>query len=381
MSTMTSPQLDHPTLTAATDIATLAGALADHPPDRDELPEQVVQASRTAGLYRLCLPSELGGLATPLPLTVSIIERLSTADGSTGWCTAVANAGASLLSGVDESEARVIAADPENLLIAGGFPPIGRARRVGDTYELSGRWPFASGAVAANWFLGGILITPDDGSAPTARVAFFPAHQARIIRNWDVIGLRATGSHDVSADKITVPALRSTTLFGGPRWSNDPIAAIPFFSLGSMLAAVPLGIAKRALDELALLAATKVPFGQQHPLAHDPVFQDRTAAMLTRLGAARAYLLERTDILWQHALTGSVPPEVQAQTALAVSEAVDAALEIVTFTHRCGGTTTIRNPHILTRCLHDVFAASRHAAFQPTARRTAARTFLGLPPE
>ncbi|MFC9994181.1 acyl-CoA dehydrogenase family protein [Nocardia sp. NPDC127526] len=275
----------------------------------------------------------------------------------------------------------MIAADPENLLIAGGFPPLGRARQQGDTYELSGQWPFASGCASATWFLGGILLTPDDGTPPTARVAFFPAHQARIIRNWNVIGLRATGSHDVSAENITVPTGRSTTLFGAPRWSDDPLAAIPFFSLGSMLAAVPLGLAQRALDELALLAATKIPFGQQHPLAHDPVFQDRMGTMLARLGATRAYLLDRTDNLWQHALTGFVPPDVQATTSLAVTETVDAALEIVNFAHRCGGTATIRTPHTLTRCLHDVFAAGRHAAFRPSARRAAARAFLGLPPE
>ncbi|WP_067544958.1 acyl-CoA dehydrogenase family protein [Nocardia crassostreae] len=340
-----------------------------------------MRAARAAGLYRLCLPSEVGGLATPLPVIVSIIERLSIADGSTGWCTAVANAGVSLLSGVDEAEARTIAANPENLLIAGGFPPLGRARQVGEFYELSGRWPFASGCVAADWFLGGVLVAPADGGMPSAQVVFFPAKQARIIRNWDVIGLRATGSHDVAVETITVPARRSTTLFGAQRWSADPIAAIPFFSLGSMLAAVPLGIAQRALDELARLAATRVPFGQQQPLAHDPLFQDRMGAMLARLASARAYLLECTDKLWQFALTGAVPPAVQAETSMAVGVTVDAALEVVTFAHHSAGTAAIRNPHILTCCLNDALAASRHAAFRPAASRTAARAFLNLPPE
>lgn len=381
MHALTAPQIDDSTLAAATDIADIARALADQPIDRDELPEEVVRASRAAGLYRLCLPSELGGKSLPLPLIVSIIERLSAADGSTGWCTAVANAGASLLAGVDEEEARAIAADPENLLIAGGFPPIGQARRLGDSYELSGRWPFASGCAAADWYLGGVLVEPVDGGAPAARVAFFPAHQARIIRNWDVIGLRATGSHDVSVEKITVPVRRTTTLFGAPRWSGDPIAAIPFFSLGAMLAAVPLGIAERALEELGLLAATKVPFGQRQPLAHEPIFQDRTGAMLARLGAARAYLFERTEDLWQSAITDAVTPEVQVEMSLAVGEVVETALEIVNFAHRSGGTASVRNPHVLTRCLNDVFTASRHAVFRPTARRNAARAFLGLSPE
>lgn len=103
--------------------------------------------------------------------------------------------------------------------------------------------------------------------------------------------------------------------------------------------------------------------------------------MLARLGAARAYLFERTEDLWQSAITDAVTPEVQVEMSLAVGEVVETALEIVNFAHRSGGTASVRNPHVLTRCLNDLFTASRHAAFRPTARRNAARAFLGLPPE
>ncbi|MBF6545675.1 acyl-CoA dehydrogenase family protein [Nocardia brasiliensis] len=381
MGVATSPPIDDPALAATAEVAELARALADEPIDRDRLPDEVVRAARRAGLYRLCLPSELGGSGTPMPLIVAIVERLAFADGSTGWCAAVANAGASLLSGVAEREARIIAADPETLVIAGGFPPLGQARQHGDDFEVSGRWPFASGCTAATWFLGGIQVVSADGGAPGARVAFFPADQARIIRNWDVLGLRATGSHDVAAERLTVPVHRSTTLFGAPRWSADPLAAIPFFALGSLLAAVPLGVAARALDELRLLSSTRVPSGQRHSLAEDPVFHDHLGTMLTRLGAARAYLFERTEFLWQSAVAGAVPPAVQAEVSMAVGAAVDAALEVVQFAHRSAGVAALRNPHILTRCHNDVVAASRHAAFRPTSRQAGARSFLGLPPE
>ncbi|WP_167837674.1 acyl-CoA dehydrogenase family protein [Nocardia altamirensis] len=372
---MTSPHLASTSIR----VAEIARALADQPIDRDELPAEVVAELRATGLYRLCLPAELGGHSLPLPETVSIIERLSYADGSTGWCTVVANVSASLLAGVAESEARLIAADPESLLIAGGFPPIGQAEQVGDSYRLSGRWPFASGCLTADWFLGGVMVAPVDGGAPAPRVAFFPASEARIIRNWDVIGLRATGSHDVAAEQITVPMRRTTTLFGGPRWSNDPIAAIPFFALSPLLAAVPLGIAQRAVDELGQLATTRVPLGQRQSIAHDPAFQDQLGTVLARLGALRAYLLDSADTLWHSALTGAVTPPIQASTSMVAAEAIETALAAVHFAHRAGGTTSIRNPSVLTRCLNDVLAASRHAVFRPTARRNAARALLGLP--
>ena len=379
---MTSVQLEPDVRAGAGRVAELARTMADELAVCDQLPTAIVQASLDAGLYRLCLPAELGGLSVPLPETVSILEQLAHADGSVGWCTVVANAGVSLLAGVDEEQAGIVAADPARLVIAGGFPPTGRVTRTGDTYELTGRWSFASGCSAATWFLGGMMVGPtDDTPTPTPRVAFFPAEHVEIIRNWDVTGLRATGSHDVAVANVGVPVARTTSLFGGPRWSSDPIAAVPFFGLGSLLAAVPLGIAQRAIDELGTLAAERVPMGQAQPLAHDPAFQDQLGSVLARLHAARAFLYQQTNETWQTALAGTVTPAAQAGNALAVGEVVEAALEAVQFAHRAGGTATIRNSNVLARCLNDVMVASRHAGFRPTGRRNAARVVLGLPPE
>jgi len=183
----------------------------------DELPEGVVRASLAAGLYRLCLPGELGGLRVPLADSVSVIERLSYADGSVGWCTTVANVSASLLAGIDETHAREIAAEPDLLCIAGGFPAVGRGRLDGANYQLTGRWSFASGCTTATWLLGGMLVAPAGlPDSPRALISFFPAEQARIVPNWEVSGLRATGSHDVLVDAIDVPAGRTTPLVGGP---------------------------------------------------------------------------------------------------------------------------------------------------------------------
>jgi len=92
-----------------------------------------------------------------------------------------------------------------------------------------------------------IAASPGEPPAPPF-VAFFPAAQARIIPNWDVIGLRATGSHDVTVNAISVPEGRTCPLIG-PVWSTDPIANIPFFVRGALLmAGVPLGVAAHALE-------------------------------------------------------------------------------------------------------------------------------------
>lgn len=346
--------------------------------EADRLPDPVVRACLTAGLYRLCLPGELGGARVPLPDTVDVIERLSYADGSVGWCAAVANVGASLLAGIDPAHAKEIAAEPDRLCIAGGFPAAGRGEPVDGGIRVSGHWSFASGAYAATWLLGGMMVAPAGAEdAPRWLIGFFPAAQARIVPNWQVIGLRATGSHDLVAREITVPEGRTTPLIG-PRWSADPIAAVPFFSLGVMLGAVPLGIARRALDELARLARDKVRFGQPEPLAHDPAFQDGFTQVLTRLGAARSYLTQQAGEVWRTAVAGQVTPAAQAGATMALGEAADAALDAVHFAHRAAGTSAIRADSPLTRCLVDTMVATRHVAFSQFFRRDAGRQHLGL---
>jgi len=345
----------------------------------DHLATELVAAARAAGLFRMCLASELGGLRVPLPTAIEIIEDLAYADGSLGWCVAVANIAASRLAFIDEAEARVVAAEPDKLIIAGTFPPYGRGRRTADGYELSVRCTFASGCTAATWFVGGIMAEQADGTS-TPLIAYFPASQGRIVRNWDVIGLRATGSHDVVADNVTVPAGRTTMTLGGPRWSADPISAVPFLGFTALVAAVPLGIARHAMTELTTVAAGKTAFGQQQTLINDPVFQGRFAAVLARLRAARDFLFHRADAVWQQAQDGALTAEARASVLLAVGEAGQAALAAARFAHEAVGTTSIRTDSMLTRCLNDVVVATRHVSFSPTAGQVAGRVALGLPP-
>lgn len=360
-------------------VTVLARQYADQLATFDRLPTELVEASLDAGLYRLCLSDELGGLGVPLPDTLAAIAKLSYEDGSLGRCTVVANAGASLLAGVEETEARRIAADPERLCIAGGFPPMGRGRLAGDSYVVSGRWSFASGCTAATWLLAGMMAESADGRDPRPLVTFFPVDQATIVPNWDVIGLRASGSHDVTAEEVVVPTARTTSLFSGPRWASDPIAAVPFFGTAPLLAAVPLGCAERALDEIASLAASKARFGQPLPMAHDPAFQLEHASVRARLNAARHYLLDRTEEIWRTATAGAVSPAALSDAFLAVAEASEAALAAAQFAHRAAGTSSIGSGHVLTRCLHDAMVATRHAVFHNTLRQSG-RTLLGLPP-
>jgi 2-polyprenyl-6-methoxyphenol hydroxylase-like FAD-dependent oxidoreductase len=70
---------------------------------------------------------------------------------------------------------------------------------------------------------------------------------------------RGTGSHHLSLPGVQVPAEHLAAPFFEPARHDGPLWRIPLITLAAMfLAAVPLGVARRALDEFAAIATSKV---------------------------------------------------------------------------------------------------------------------------
>ena len=181
--------------------------------------------------------------------------------------------------------------------------------------------------------MGGFVL---DGDAPRMvpergpdwRLAWFPAAAGEVVDHWDVMGLRATGSNDVVAQSVPVPEELTTSPFFEPARHDGPLWRLPFFTLaGIALVGVPLGIARRALDELAALAPTKVRAGTAEPIAHDTAALVAMARAEARLRAARAFVFDEIGSLWVTAVHGDVPSITQqASLRLAALEVMHAAL-------------------------------------------------------
>src|SRR3954451_22497043 len=73
-------------------IAEVQRVVADHADDIEKgrrLPDAVVAAYRQAGVNRLAMPVELGGLEAPVRETLAALAAISSVDGSAGWCAAI----------------------------------------------------------------------------------------------------------------------------------------------------------------------------------------------------------------------------------------------------------------------------------------------------
>src|SRR5262249_24026155 len=144
----------------------------------------------------------------------------------------------------------------------------------------SGQYRFGSGASHANWFFAGVTVFENGeqrmlpNGAPELRVCYAPRDTITMLDNWDVVGMFATGSNDYKVAEqffpIDMSMERSVTV---PRRGGSlfKIGLIGIAYLGH--AAVALGLAKRSLEELADIAATKTRADYTGTFSSDPVFR------------------------------------------------------------------------------------------------------------
>src|SRR4051812_1303033 len=75
---------------AAEQLAATAAELASEGERERRLPAPLVAELAEAGLFRLCVPSALGGLEAHPATLVRAVEALARGDGAAGWCVAIA---------------------------------------------------------------------------------------------------------------------------------------------------------------------------------------------------------------------------------------------------------------------------------------------------
>ena len=261
------------------------------------VPTHMVEALAQAGLLQMYLPRSMGGPELPPLVVYRVIETISRADGSIGWCTMIATAVSSSICGLEAGIGRAMVGCPADARMAGSIRPMGRARRVDGGYRIEGQWDFASGVSHARWLMAPCILWDGDkpmrGAAgtPLARIFWVPAQSANILDTWRVLGLRGTGSHDFSIADVFVPDSHSSEL-GAPPHEKGPLYNVRMHLswIWTATAANALGIARGAFDAFRELAAAKSSTMSTALLRDRPLVQARVAEAEAIVSAARAYV-------------------------------------------------------------------------------------------
>ncbi|MET9431218.1 acyl-CoA dehydrogenase family protein [Streptomyces sp. NPDC003036] len=366
-------------LTAARDMA---GKIGTHSADIEldrALPAAVTDALRDAGLFRIGLPAHLGGVRLPFPDIAAVVEEVAYADTATGWCLAIGNTNA-FLAWLEPDAARELTRG--GAVLAGSTAPVGTAdpTGTGSAVRLTGRWSFCSGVPHADLVMAGYRERGAAGPPVDARVAFVPAPSATVHDTWDTMGLRGTASHDVSLAGVEVPLSHTVSLQGPAPHGAELHRLSALNILMVLLAGVPLGAARRALEETAALAAAKRRPGSSSPLLDEAETLTALLRAEAAVGAARAFTHEVLGRTWDVLAAGDTPsPELRARVAAAVGHALETCRAAATTALRLAGTSALRTDHPLQRCVRDLHAAGQHFAFSDDMAQRHARTRFGLP--
>src|SRR5262245_11277278 len=347
--------------------------------ERDRrLPLELVRTLARIGVFRLCVPRALGGEEAEPGSLLAVLEELARADGSTGWCAMIGATSGLVSAYLPEAEARAIYGTSPDVVTGGVFAPTGRAVQEHGAYRVSGRWRFASGCQHCDWLMGGCMIS-DDGP-PRARMVLFPTTDAEIVDTWTVSGLRGTGSHDVVVRDLRVPVTRSVSITHDRPVACGALYAFPVFGLLSLgIAAVALGIARRALDEIEALVGAKTPTASRRRLAERSTVQSQVAEAEALLGAAGAFLREVVEEAWAAARTsGAIGVPLRARVRLAATHATAASARAVDVAYTTGGGTSVYADSPLQRAFRDVHVVTQHMMVAPATWELAGRVLLGL---
>jgi alkylation response protein AidB-like acyl-CoA dehydrogenase len=357
------------------------------------LPAHLIEKMKHAGFFAMSMPKAWGGPETD-PLTqLRIVEQLSYADGSVGWCTMIGCDSGYFTAFLDQDVARAMYPDIR-VSTASALTLTGRAVKANGGYRVSGRWPFSSGCLDAAWIVGGCVVYAgdqelrDSEGVPVSLQCFFRPEEIEILDTWHTTGLRGSGSNDFAAQDVFVPEERTFSLQKPAIRRSEPLYALPMAIL-LKFATVPIGIARAAIDELIDAAGrrpTRLTVIGGKPttaklLRDEPFVQDAVARAEATVGSARSYLYDITAELWAALLRGDNPDrKLGARWSLAMANAFRASAEAVELMYKARGGSAVYLGGRLDRCLRDVLTINQHVIVSLKGYEMAGRTLLGLEP-
>ena len=339
-----------------------------------ELPSDVVDELSRRGLLRMALPAAYGGPEVDPLDQLTAIEELSYADGAAGWCAAISSTTSSLSWFLPPEWASEIFADPF-AAYGGAFAPTGQARQGDGGWTCDGRWAWGSGTRHCAWITGGC--TTDTGEF---HLMFFRADQVHILDTWDPLGLGGTGSNDFEVAGAWVPHGRSIRPGVDRHAVDPPLARFPNFGfLAACIAAVTVGLARRAVDELVAIAGAKTPMLARSRLSEYAPAQLEVAGADASVRAGRALLHHEVGTVWDVVRRGDrVSVHERSAIRLACAYAAGECAAAVDRCHRAAGGSSVPRSSPLARALRDVHTATQHLMLSDRNVLTHGRLLFGV---
>ena len=363
-------------------------AAADRIEAERRIVPDVVAALHEAGIFHMLLPPSLGGGGADIVAFNEVIQTIAAADASTAWCVGQQVASTQAAGYLDPKIAREIFGPPHGAVAWG--PPAGAKAVVTDGgYKVTGRWRFASGSGHCPWIGGHSAVIERDGKPrldakghPVMRTLLFRKDEAKWTDIWHTVGLRGTGSNQYEVNDLFVPDAYTT-------WRDEPadrtndgaLYNIPLLTLyGIGFSGVGLGLARGSLDAFMALANSKTGRAGRGVMRDNPVIQSDVAKVSGGLHAARAFLREMLEEIWQAVNKDGASLDQRARLRLAITGALDQSVRVVDFAYTAAATSAIFTGSPFERRFRDMHTVTAQGQAHMSNFESAGQALFGIEP-
>ncbi|HUZ78861.1 MAG TPA: acyl-CoA dehydrogenase family protein [Chloroflexota bacterium] len=348
------------------------------------LPEETNDQFVKAGFYRILQPRRFGGYEFGLPTFVRVMMEIGRGCPSSAWVLALTAGHAHMFSAFFPEKAQLeVYGTTGEFRGPSSTPPRVTATPVDGGFRASGAWEYASGIDISTHFIGGIGVVREgpDGPRSEPRMAVLNRADYTIVDDWDVVGMRGTGSRRVVVADVFIPDYRT---IAPPRDAvnarNAPGRGLhpnPFYVAGRLtsillleMAAVAVGVARGALDIYeADLCARKMAYPPYSSRSELPEYQRHYGDAWATIRVAEAAVLKIADdyvACCQREVDEGVPfsDEMDSQLQLLEQYATKMASDAVDLMFKTSGTSAAKTGSRLQRYFRDMSVLMTHMAAQ-----------------
>jgi 3-hydroxy-9,10-secoandrosta-1,3,5(10)-triene-9,17-dione monooxygenase len=353
--------------------------------------QENIDALTDAGAFKVTVPRRFGGYQMTIREKLDVSAAVAESCGSTAWVVALINV-CSWMAGVlpEQAQQDIFGANP-NAKVAGVLNPSADVRKVSGGYQVSGKWPWASGSLHADWALVGIVVPDVDGNQVDQALAFIPMNELSIEDTWFVAGMKGTGSNTIVAQDVLVPEHR---LYSVPRaieneyateHADEPLYRASFIPVLTLVLAGPqLGLGRAALKFVMEKAPKRgISYTKFERQIDSTAFQLQIASAATRIDTAHLHAFRAAADIDDAAARGEKLPyltraRVRADTAYAITQIRRAIDELIS----AHGASSFADVSPLQRIWRDSNTAGRHAVVDPLVNQEVyGKALLGIPYE
>lgn len=373
-----------------TRIGELAPLIADHAQqaEQERKPvDEVIAALAQTGVFKACVPRRFGGYEIDIDTFIDVGLAVSEACTSTGWVTTFYMEHNWMLAQFPpETQQAIFGAQPY-ILAPASISPNGKAQAVDGGHRISGRWPWGTGVMHADWVILNGVVT---GDQPDPRLFLVPRSQIEVADTWYCDGMEGTGSNDMIATDVFVPQGYSESLSGmavgrgsGAVWHDSPCYRHPMLPLLAIAAATPaVGAARRSLELFRERLGGRVLYGTASKQAQRQAAQIRLGDVAARVDASETLLRKAGHDLqaWGHQPM-ICPAEERARLRVTIAQVVRACRDVIIQIMEASGASAHLKPHPMQRIHRDVNTLSCHTVFDlEIGAENYGRLLLGLDP-